>query len=263
MTVHKKKKRSHHGILIFFLTLLGISFEPGYPKDIPAIANAIIAIIMCIFLITLVFVVRKVTNKEKIFESRLTLNKFQLSVLLLLIGYSIFIYIENGNIPSLIDLFHQPSNIIISCTFVSLGAGFFEDYFVRGYLFNATQRILNRYNVTQYRMTIIAVITSCIFGLIHFTNLPIENAEAVFQQVFYAFCLGIVFCVFRIITNRIWPVATMHFIFDYSLSIIQDMTSSSWLETVSIFSVALIIGLVLLISIDRSIEKNNIQEINP
>lgn len=251
----QKNKKSHHGIIIFILSVIGMAAEPGYPHQVTLQDTYVISSVMLAILILFIWMVRKVTNKERIFKSGMQLSKIQLIMIFIFMAYFAFIYITNGNIPSLIELYQQPLKIIISCTFVALGAGFFEEYFVRGYLFNLTQRLLSHYNVQKNRLLIISVITSFAFGLLHLTNLDGTNTLATLQQVFYAGCLGMMFCVIRIITNRIWVAAIFHFLFDYSLFIINDMEASSWSEIITVFLIAFVLSVAILVSLDKTTQK--------
>ncbi|WEV54394.1 CPBP family intramembrane metalloprotease [Leuconostocaceae bacterium ESL0723] len=265
MKKERSKKNRHYGILILIITLIGMLLEPSYPDELSLKGTIPLSLAMIAVLILVVWLVRKVTNKEKIFEPRLPLTRVELILALLLAAYFIGLYLANGNIQSLLGISNHSLNLVISSAVVALGAGFFEEYFVRGYLFNLTQRILNRYAVQKYRMTTIAIVTSLVFGLIHLGNLGQGDASMVtYQQVFYATCIGMVFCAIRVVVNRIWVTAIAHFLFDFSLDLTSNTTEAdSWLKIIGVFSIVLILSLFLLILIDRSIKQNHIQELKP
>lgn len=265
MKIFKKKSKGqrHHGFLVFLLFFLGINFYPAYPDEISIKRTIFLCSMLMIFLLLLIYLVRRVTNHEKLFEKSLPLTKKEGWSTAILVACFLFLYVMNGNIDSGIRVFQSPLNTMLSCLFIAIGAGFFEEYFVRGYLFNLVQRILNHYQVKNYRLTIIALITSTVFCVLHLINLVSEPADAVSQQVFYTFVIGMVFVSIRIVSNQVWPVAIAHFLFDLQDGIVQQLEAGSWGELLLTYLPALIIAIVLLFMLDQILKSQQSTVLKP
>ncbi|MBD9366548.1 CPBP family intramembrane metalloprotease, partial [Leuconostoc mesenteroides] len=136
----------------------------------------------------------------------------------------------------------------------ALGAGFFEEYLVRGYLFNLIQRFLKKYN---NKLLITSIVTSIIFGLLHLFNLGSGTAEGVAQQVFYAFCIGLFFSLVKIITNSIHVGAILHFLFDLQFGIYEKISAQmSWSVVVLLFLPLAVISMILIKSLETTVNAN-------
>lgn len=265
MSLFKKRKsdKKHHGVLILFLFILGLTFYPNYPTVISLQGTVFLCVILSIILVLFIWLVRRVTNHEKVFATRLSLDRKERGLAVVLVLYFLFLYLMNGNIQSGLNVFRSPMKILLSCVFIAIGAGCFEEYFVRGYLFNLVQRMLNRYQVKQHRLTIIAVVTSFLFCLLHLANLADEPAEAVAQQVVYTFAIGMIFVTLRIVSNQIWPLAIAHFLFDLQDNIVQPLVVGSWMEMLVSFLPSVILSLFLLFYLDRSVEEKQATVLQP
>ncbi|MBS9336359.1 CPBP family intramembrane glutamic endopeptidase [Fructobacillus papyrifericola] len=259
----KQDIKVHHGILIFILMFFGSAVEPAEPQVVPLAGTIFLGALMLAFLFFVVRLVRKETNREKLFAKRLTLTKGQRGMTGVLFAYLLMIYLLNGNIASLMGMPKASLNVILSCVLVAVGAGFFEEYFARGYLFNLMQRILNRHDVQQSRMTVIALVTSIVFGLLYLMNLDGTNTLATLEQVFYAFCMGMLLCAIRIVSNKIWVTAVIHFVFDFSLNIIKGTNTDHFLEVLVIYSGALILSLIVLYLLDKNLVEQKVVELKP
>lgn len=259
-----KNKASHHNVLIIFLFFVGSFFEPWHPDIVSLGVTIVLSVLLSVVLIINVYLIRKVANQEKIYQEKLPLSKLQKFLSLGVLVYFVVIYITNGNIQSLLELFKESPKMIISCTMVALGAGFFEEYFFRGYLVNLTQRILNRFKIQRNRLIIISISTSLAFSALHLSNLSIyPSSSAVYQQVFYAFGSGLLFMIFRVLTNSILVVAVAHFLFDWQSTITGNLPVSPWSDILLTFLPLIVIAIVWLVSVGKTIEQKQIMELKP
>lgn len=259
-----KNKITHHDILLIFLFFVGTGFEPGHPDIMSFGATIVLSVLMSIVLMIDVYLIRKVANQEKIYQEKLPLSKPQKFLSLGLLVYFVVIYAINGNIQSLLDLFKESPKMILSCTMVALGAGFFEEYLFRGYLVNLTQRILNRFKIQDNRLIIISISTSLAFSALHLSNLSVyPSSSAVYQQAFYAFVSGLLFMIFRVLTNSILVAAVAHFLFDWQSTITGNLPVSPWSDILLTFLPLMVIAIVWLVSVGKTIERKQILELKP
>ena len=150
---------------------------------------------MCIYIFSRL--VNSISNHGRLFVHRIELSTFQKYSSLLAFGYFILLYIINENIQSMLHLFQSSPEIIVTCTAIALGAGFLEEYLVRGYLFNLTQRFLKKYN---NKLLITSIVTSIIFGLLHLFNLGLDTTKGCSASFL---CFVLVFFFSVNITNSI------------------------------------------------------------
>lgn len=258
-----RKKSSRRGISILIVLLVGEMFIPISPDETSLKWLMILSLLMVLFIYLMVRLVNTISHNGKIFEGYLSLSSFQKFSVLATLAYFIFLYVQNGNISSIISLSHSSLKIIITCTAIALGAGFFEEYFVRGYLFNLFQRILKKFKWTKNNLTIVSVVTSMIFGFTHLVNLSVDPAKAVYQQVFYATCIGLFFALIRIVTNSIYVGAGLHVLFDLQVDIYQTSTPDIWLNIIIVYLPIALISIGIIRSLDNSVSKDNILILEP
>ncbi len=237
------------GFWITLTFICGELFQP-FSTDVPIQVLFIQLLGTILFISLLIHLVNKRANNGFLFKNKLILSKKQ-KIYLYLILISFFIIYITSSFPSFIDFYKADFKTILAATTVALSAGFFEEYLMRGYLFNLVQRILKRMRNTSYTLTITSILTSCLFGLLHLGNMNEAGSEAVYQQIFYATCLGIFFAAIKIITNTIYVGAILHFIFDLQPTILDPVDVSSWLAIIIIFLPIAIFSILFLLSIDR------------
>ena len=259
----KQTNNSRKGFLIFLVLIIGELFIPGSPQSISLKDTYILTSILIVFLYLFIKLVNSISHKGKLFQNKIELNHIQQKLVYVVLLYFAFLLIMNGNLQSIISLSKSSQKIIISCFAIALGAGIFEEYFIRGYLFNLFQRIFNKYNLKKYRLILVSTITSLIFGILHLTNLDIDPSKAVFQQVFYATCLGFIFSATRIAFNSISVGAFLHFLLDLQVTVYQPLTVDTWLNVITLFLPIAVISIMLIISMDRSLDKNPIEFLKP
>ncbi|MBS9339114.1 CPBP family intramembrane metalloprotease [Fructobacillus sp. M2-14] len=254
--------KKYHGLAIFFLTLLGMLFYPAYPDMMSLKWTLRMAAVMLIIMFFVVRFVRRATNQERLFDRRFTWSSkaMQLSVIAIVLVYLVM-YVVNGNVECLGKIAHLSANKMASCVFVALGAGVFEEYLVRGYFFNLFQRIFNRYDVKKHRLLYVSFVTSLLFGCLHFTNFGQGPNEAIFQQVFYATCFGLLFAAIRILSNTIWAGAILHFLFDLQDSINDDLVADSWGNVLLMFVPVAIIAVIVIVLADKKVQSEGVQEL--
>ena len=90
-------------------------------------------------------------------------------------------------------------------TIILLPAAFFEELFIRGYVFAILRR------AAGWKMALI--ITSIIFGLLHVTN-PGADAESILAVIVAGFFLGVVF----LATRSLYAAGAAHFAWNWVMS---------------------------------------------
>ncbi|MCO0832446.1 CPBP family intramembrane metalloprotease [Fructobacillus sp. W13] len=257
----KNPNESHHGVGIFFLTVLGMFLYPGYPDDISLKWSIRLAALMCIVLFFLIRLVRRVTNQERLFDKRFGWTTDIKWMTGIIAAIYLMLYVTNGNIESVGKLSHGSANLIVSCLFTAIGAGFFEEYLMRGYFFNLFQRVWIRFGIKKNRLLYTSLVTSLMFGLFHLTNLGQGPTEAIIQQAFYAACFGLFFATLRILTNTVWAGAILHFLFDLQDSLTEDLTASPWWLIILIFLPVAVASLVIIHQFDGKVQNDSVQEL--
>jgi uncharacterized protein len=106
--------------------------------------------------------------------------------------------------------FYSSSEPILFSVFVfsNLAIGFTEEIFFRGILFSMFTRLAKR----KGHIIVAALVSSLIFGLIHYVNLlkDPDNFSGVTSQVFFAFSIGVFFAGLFVRVQNIVPVAMVH-----------------------------------------------------
>ena len=143
----KQTNNSRKGFLIFLVLSIGELFIPGSPQSISLKDTYILTSILIVFLYLFIKLVNSISHKGRLFQNKIELNHIQQKLVYVVLLYFAFLLIMNGNLQSIISLSKSSQKIIISCFAIALGAGIFEEYFIRGYLFNLFQRIFNKYNL--------------------------------------------------------------------------------------------------------------------
>lgn len=243
-------------ILVIITAFIGELFQP-FSTTVPIAVLAIQSIGTIIFIIIFIRLINKHTNNGQIFSQKLELTRNQVIYLLLAIVSFVIIY-ATANFSQFLALFSSPFKTIIASVTIALSAGFFEEYFVRGYLFDLSQRILNYFKIKKYTLLITSIVTSILFGLIHLGNIsePGATLAAVHQQVFYAICLGIFFAALRLASNTIYLGAILHFIFDLQATISGPPVLESWYLIATLFVPVALLSLVFIYSIDTHNNQN-------
>ncbi|WP_347925699.1 CPBP family intramembrane glutamic endopeptidase [Pontimicrobium sp. SW4] len=140
----------------------------------------------------------------------------------------------------------------------SLSIGFFEESALRGFLQSV---YLNKFWKSRMGIILSVFITSFIFGLLHLISWT-GNLYSEINQVIIATILGVLFGALLLKTNKLYPIAIIHALFDFFSGIDElkpaDNSVSNIVENNSViqeFSVSFIlipffiIGIILLIKI--------------
>lgn len=248
------------GLLIFTLFFINICLP--LDSSMPWNTVMLLSFIKLISIVLIIFLVNSIVKKEKIFKcvpKSIFSHKILVEMVVLSVCSYIFLYIFNGNLNSVLTIPSTRPIIVVISLFTALSAGFAEEYFVRGYLFNLVQRILKKIRCGKYTLVTTSIITSLIFGSLHLFNLT-GGAPAinVIQQVFYAVCFGFLFSSLRLITNTIFWGAILHFIFDFQMSISSGPGSSSWEQIILVFSTIAILNLVIIMLLETYLKNKEI-----
>lgn len=133
-------------------------------------------------------------------------------------------------------------NLALYCFFI----GVVEEFMCRGWLFN---EFLERYSDTRKGKVLSVVLSSLIFGLIHFINVgSAQGLAETIVQVMNATVGGIFLTLVYYKTKNIWTVITLHAIWDFSLMLgdsqkLVDCVAGE--STLSIYLFNLVQGILL------------------
>ena len=109
-------------------------------------------------------------------------------------------------------------NLLLYCFFI----GVVEEFLCRGWLLN---EFLERFSDTKKGVIKSIVLSSLVFGAIHFTNMIDGQGFAeTFVQVINASVSGMFLALVYYKTKNIWTVVTMHAIWDFSLLLMDFHT---------------------------------------
>lgn len=161
-------------------------------------------------------------------------------VILSAILVAILAYIYLAKAFSWVIVFREGWMLTFICLTTAIGAGFAEEFIFRNLFFNA---FIGVFKKQKYALLLASISVSAIFGLMHLVNLSHQTWAATSQQVFYAFAIGLLFCVIHIWSNTMVIPAIMHFLFDFS-PIMKNATTTAipWEGVLIIFLPILIIS---------------------
>ncbi len=133
-----------------------------------------------------------------------------------------------ANIYDLVDLVFDGGQIssVPMSLFMAAAAGISEEVVFRGV------PACNWMRVARGERDILrcTIFTSLVFGLVHGTNALAGAAlSASLFQMFYAACLGILFCAVLLRTGSIWPLIIMHTFIDFTAFLGIDLSHAGLL----------------------------------
>lgn len=141
---------------------------------------------------------------------------------------------------------------ILLAVLAAFTVGLCEELIFRGVIFNKLQVILSgRKNV----FLISALVSSCVFGLIHYENLLEQTFIGTTMQVYFAFGMGLYFCGVYLFAGTLLIPILLHGIVDAGVFLLVSndtvtATSFNWFY-MGLSTAILIIGLILLIVYGR------------
>ncbi|MBP2057508.1 membrane protease YdiL (CAAX protease family) [Lactobacillus colini] len=164
----------------------------------------------------------------------------------------ILVLLYLGKVIGWVMIFNQGLTVTIICLATAIGAGFGEEFIFRNLLFNA---FLGVFRNNKYSLALSSITISAIFGLMHLVNLTHQDWAATSQQVFYAFAIGLLFCVIHIWSNTMIVPALMHFLFDFS-PVIKTATTVAvpWAGILIIFLPLLVVSLLWIVIYNRKVQ---------
>ncbi|NRE73934.1 transposase, partial [Enterococcus faecium] len=111
---------------------------------------------------------------------------------------------------------------------------------------------LKMFKTKKYTLVWASIASSCLFGLLHLSNLTMQSFNTTMQQIFYATVLGLCFSVIRIRFNGLSYVVLLHFLIDFQPTIANGAaTSSSWGEILLILMPIAIVSIICLILLNK------------
>lgn len=134
-------------------------------------------------------------------------------------------------------------NALLLCAFVGIA----EEFMCRGWVQN---EFIERYGYDKKHIILSIILSSCIFGIIHLTNIAVQDAFTTLLQVLQATAIGFMFGSIYYKTKNIWTVAFLHGLYDFSIflgevNLIKDCTYT--LPNLPTSIVSLISSLILII----------------
>ena len=210
--------------IVMALYAAGLTFE-GMTKQLVTTGVAIVAAI----LVTLFFQLR--FRKE--FDGMFGWSSFGL---VLALPALLFVMSNLFSIDTMQFTFLNPEvtvNPIGISLFMAMAPGISEELLFRGIPASNWMR------TAKDEGTVIkcVIITSVLFGLVHGVNALAGAAiTATLFQVFYATCLGLLFCTIFLRTGSIWPTIIVHTLIDFSGFLFMNM------DQMGIITEELIIG---------------------
>ena len=115
---------------------------------------------------------------------------------------------------------------IIKCAAIAL----IEEIFFRALL---VPLFMTRFEKNRHRVLICVICTSALFALMHLVNLFFgAGIGATAMQVGYTFLIGCMLAVMLIRTKNIWLCVGVHFLFDIGGTIVTDIGSGPFQDTV-------------------------------
>jgi hypothetical protein len=151
-----------------------------------------------------------------------------------------------------------PLFLILLFVMENLLAGFTEEMCVRGLMFPL---IVKANNNRRQIILISALLSSIIFGLLHYSNLKNQpgNFEGITSQVVFGFAIGMYFCGLLLRTENILVPAVMHGLFNITfgpknimltpVSNISDQRETQFFDWSSFVSTSIVFLLILFIGI--------------
>ncbi|WP_035179258.1 CPBP family intramembrane glutamic endopeptidase [Lentilactobacillus farraginis] len=192
-------------------------------------------------------------KSTKVFTRRLSMTRpliiWGLIALVMLVIVFIF-----AQVPQHIVMVFQAKHFLVN-TLIALSAAIFEESICRG-LFLSAFLVHAEYNSRTYKMTRSAVYSSFLFGVFHLVNLMGNNPAAVFEQIFWAFVLGVFFSALRFTTNSLWWGILLHFLLDWfpSAGLKSGITATSWGIILAVFAPLLVASIIYLVKADQAYE---------
>lgn len=160
-----------------------------------------------------------------------------------------------GGVPQHVIMVLQAKHLLVN-TLVALSAAIFEESINRGFFLSGFLAYA-QYNSRSYKLTRSAIYSSILFGTFHLVNLLGGNSSAVFQQVFWAFVIGVFLAALRFTTNTLFWGMLIHFLLDWfpSASTKFDIQQSNWGIILAVFTPLLVASVIYLVKADQVYQK--------
>jgi membrane protease YdiL (CAAX protease family) len=204
-----KYKKLKTGVILLLICLLILFISRKVLNcyiDIIEVNYLILSVIKIVLLCCVIkFMPKEMYCKKKYFKN----NFIFLSVFIVL---NIFAYSNSENV---INRNHFDVNPYLHIVFIfkCFVTGYFEEIVFRVFLFNSIMQshaFLQKKNVFRSY-----ILTSVLFGLVHFVNVSSFDFFSVLNQILLAFGLGMIFQLLLAKYNNILFIATIHSLINY------------------------------------------------
>lgn len=155
----------------------------------------------------------------------------------------------------------------------TITVGIVEELAFRGTVFPL---LIKSFNKAKQPVIVGAILSSLMFGLVHFINLfsQPENFIGITSQVFFATAIGVFFCGLMIRTENILIPCTVHALINFSfgtgelkqsieeVSKIEETTGINWnsvIPTTIFFSFIFIGGIYMILNADKEVILNKLE----
>lgn len=136
---------------------------------------------------------------------------------------------------------------------MALSSAVLEESICRGLLLSGFVNLFV-YESYPYTLTAGSICSALLFSIFHIVNLLGGNANAVFQQIVYAFSIGVFFAALRITTNGLFYPILLHFFLDLvPLEIFTENGSGNWILMLAIFMPILLFSIFYLLNMDKGL----------
>jgi membrane protease YdiL (CAAX protease family) len=197
-------------------------------------------------------------------------QKFEnLQAVLIAIVFIIFGFTTNFNIYA-----NAEFKLLLSFAISTLAVGIFEELAFRGIIFPL---LIKSFSKSKRPILISAVLSSFLFGIVHFINLfsQPENIIGITSQVFFATAIGVFFCGLMVRTENILIPCIIHALINFSFGAgelkpsIEEISSageasgikwSSVIPTTIFFTIIFIGGIYMILKSNKAIILGKLKE---
>ncbi len=254
MENNKQKRKKSIGLYFFEMLILFLVFfiiqQFGtmilynsfiylkYGRDIimEAIWAALVLILLLLFKNSYIFTQEKVGFWESF---KYGWPELVMSLVFLIVSGFSLVESTSISIPTIL-------NLAVYCFFI----GVVEEFLCRGWLFN---EFLERYSDSKKGIILSIILSSLIFGLIHFFNIgETQGVAETILQVLNATVGGVFLTLVYYKTKNIWNVVVLHAIWDFTLMVGESQKLvecyAGGTATTSIYVYSLIQSIILVIA---------------
>ncbi|MGM0110270.1 hypothetical protein IGI52_000566 [Enterococcus sp. DIV0187] len=236
-------------IVLYVLFLIGTGLTQLFPLKEQAVLSWLILFGISAGIAIICYGIVRTTkvSRMKIRSDRTT--NIWLAILGVMMVLFLLVVIDvSTNIGTLLS---SDFDLLITSFLSAASAGIFEEFLVRVLVFSAFLKVFEK---SAFSLVWASVLSSLLFGLLHFPNLTTQSLDATLQQIFYATVLGFVFSVLRIRSNGIIWAVLLHFLIDFAPTIASSSGESavSWGLLLIVFIPIAVVSIICLFRLNKN-----------